>query len=217
MPARDMAAYMRQRRARQKAEREATEPVVDAAIPRNALLKESDKDLSLMWAKAAAIGQGAVITKTHGRLDVLSRAAFEARQNTSPPSSRSAPSTRSGAVARYEPPAAPPRSMVAIGGQPGHGLIPQGRGYALPPDLAFVSPFALKQPRCSRRLRPSPMSKSGGSPRSKPSPPIDPPTPLISCKQLSDFSASPFAVEMLPQGARRLNFRWPAKQSDGRD
>jgi hypothetical protein len=76
MPARDMAAYMR---ARQKAEREATEPVVDIAIPRDALLKESDKELSRVWAKVDAIGPGAVITKTHGRLDVLTREDFKAR------------------------------------------------------------------------------------------------------------------------------------------
>lgn len=38
-------------------------------------------------------------------------------------------------------PAAPPRSMVAVGGKPGHGLVPQGRGYGLPPDLAAVSAY----------------------------------------------------------------------------
>jgi hypothetical protein len=31
--------------------------------------------------------------------------------------------------------------MLAIGGRPGRGLIPQGPGYAAPPDLAAVSPF----------------------------------------------------------------------------
>jgi hypothetical protein len=133
MPARDMAAYMRGRRARQKAEREAAEPVVDAALPHDAIMKASDRELKPIWTKAAAIGPGAVITKTHGRLDVLSRAAFEARHNTPSPPSR--------AVARSESPAAPPPSMVAIGGKPGHGLIPQAGGYALPPDLAAVSPF----------------------------------------------------------------------------
>jgi hypothetical protein len=130
-----MRLYQRERRARLKAEREASEPVVDAAIPRNALLKESDKDLSRMWAKAAAIGPGAVITKTHGRLDVLRRADFEAR-TASPVPPTPTPAPRS-AVARYEP----PRSMVAIGGKPGKGLIPQASGYALPPDLAAASPF----------------------------------------------------------------------------
>jgi hypothetical protein len=38
-------------------------------------------------------------------------------------------------------PATPPRSMLAVGGRPGPGLVPQGRGYAAPPDLAAVSPY----------------------------------------------------------------------------
>ena len=79
MPARDMAAYMRARRARQRAEREAAEPLADATIPRGALLKESAEDLSRIRAKVDAIGPGAVITKTNGRLDVLSRKDIEAR------------------------------------------------------------------------------------------------------------------------------------------
>ena len=32
-------------------------------------------------------------------------------------------------------------SMVAIGGRPGPGLIPQGYGYPAPPDIAAVSAF----------------------------------------------------------------------------
>jgi hypothetical protein len=47
-------------------------------------------------------------------------------------------------VAIYDPPATPAvasQSMLAIGGRPGPGLIPQGRGYAAPPDLAAMSPF----------------------------------------------------------------------------
>jgi hypothetical protein len=31
--------------------------------------------------------------------------------------------------------------MVAIGGRPGRGLVPQGYGYAAPPDIAAVSTF----------------------------------------------------------------------------
>jgi hypothetical protein len=132
-----MRLYQRERRARLKAEREASEPVVDAAIPRNALLKESDKDLSRMWAKATAIGPGAVITKTHGRLDVLRREDFEARTASSAPPTPT-PAPHSTDRREY---AAPPRSVVAIGGKPGKGLIPQASGYALPPDLAAASPF----------------------------------------------------------------------------
>jgi hypothetical protein len=192
MPARDMAVYMRARRARQKAEREAAEPVVDAALPRDAIMKASDRELKSIWAKAAAIGPGAVITKTHGRLDVLSRAAFETRDNTSPLPSR--------AVARYEPPAAPPRSMVAIGGKPGHGLIPQGSGYAPPislPSRLSHEPrnFALRQKKCCELSRPGPMNKSGGSSRSKPLPPIVAPTPLSLCERLLGFSTMPSVAQ----------------------
>jgi hypothetical protein len=113
-----MRLYQRERRARLKAEIEAAEPIVDAAIPRNALLKESREDLSRMWAKVAAIGPGAVITKTNGRLDVLRREDVEARDKASPPSPH--------AIALYEPPkpsrsVAPPmpapRSMIASGGR----------------------------------------------------------------------------------------------------
>jgi BMFP domain-containing protein YqiC len=104
-----MRLYQRARRARIKAERDASEPIVDAAIPRGALMKESRQDLSRMWAKVDAIGPSdAVITKTHGRLDVLKRKDFEAR-HTSP-----AAHPPSRAVALYQPPA----SMIADGGRP---------------------------------------------------------------------------------------------------
>jgi hypothetical protein len=139
VPARDTAPYMRARRARQKAESEAAEPVVDVTISRNALLKESDRELSHVWAKVDAIGRGAVITKTHGRLDVLTREARGSAPSRAavykPPPPAAAP--RSATRREY----APPVSMVAIGGKPGHGLVPQGRGYGLPPDLAAVSPY----------------------------------------------------------------------------
>jgi hypothetical protein len=128
MPARDMAAYMRKRRARQKAERKAAErgqPVIDKALSRSAILKASEGELAAVRRKAAAIGRGAVITKTGERLDVLSRDAFEAR---------------------HRPPAPPsPRSTFAIGGRPGPGLVPQGPGMPLPPDLAAVSQYTRFQ------------------------------------------------------------------------
>jgi hypothetical protein len=114
-----MRLYQRARRARLKAEREAGDPIVDAeALPRT-FLKEPPADIARMWAKADAIGPGAVITKTNGRLDVLKREDFEAR-----------------GIKRRAP-----ASMAAIGGRPGRGLVPQARGYALPPDLAAISPF----------------------------------------------------------------------------
>ena len=47
------------------------------------------------------------------------------------PAPARAPSTSSG----------PPSSMVAIGGVPGRGLVPQGYGYPAPPDIAAVSTF----------------------------------------------------------------------------
>lgn len=134
MPARDMAAYMRARRARQRAEREAAEPLADATIPRGALLKESAEDLSRIRAKVDAIGPGAVITKTNGRLDVLSRKDIEARDFAASPG-------RAEGRLRAPTPTAPPRSMVAIGGKAGRGLVRQGEGYGLPPDLAAASPY----------------------------------------------------------------------------
>jgi hypothetical protein len=43
----------------------------------------------------------------------------------------------------HRPPTPPPasRSMFAIGGAAGKGLIPQGNGYAAPPDIAAVSTY----------------------------------------------------------------------------
>jgi hypothetical protein len=145
MPARDMAAYMRERRVRQKAERKGghprAAPVVDAAISRDAILDASAREMATIRAKVAAIGPGAVITKTHGRLDVLRREDFEGRDPTPTPSR---------AVALYNPPAPPPRSMVAIGGRPGRGLVPQGPGMPLPPDLAAVSTFTRAEEHRAR-------------------------------------------------------------------
>jgi hypothetical protein len=135
MPARDMAKYMRDRRAKQRAERGQSSPptarqiidrrvaqiVVDAAIPPGALLKERPHELDAALAKADTLGPGAVITKIGGRLTAITRAQAEARDPS-----------------HYTP---PPRSMTAIGGRPGRGLVPQSRGYAAPPDLAAVSPY----------------------------------------------------------------------------
>jgi hypothetical protein len=44
-------------------------------------------------------------------------------------------------IAAPAPRAGAPASMVAIGGKPGRGLVPQGYGYPAPPDLAAVSTF----------------------------------------------------------------------------
>jgi hypothetical protein len=142
MPARDMAAYMRKRRARQRAEKagkaqgshtprtkaSGQEPVVDKALSRDAILKASAGEVAAVRAKIAAIGPGAVITKTGDRLDVLDHETFAARHKPPEPQ----------AVTVYRPPA-PPRSMIAVGGRPGRG--PAVPGYN--PDRAPLDPFAI--------------------------------------------------------------------------
>jgi hypothetical protein len=89
-------------------------------LPRDAIAKASRAELATVRAKIAAIGPGAIITKTGGRFDVVSGETFEARHNT---------------------PAPAPRSMFAIGGKPGRGLVPQGRGMPAPPDIAATSVY----------------------------------------------------------------------------
>lgn len=109
----------------------ASKPVIDVAISRNEFLNASESEVARVRAKLAAIGPGgAVITKTDGRFDVVSSATFEARNALQP---SHVPPPR---------PTPPPKSMYAIGGKPGRGLIPQGRGMPLPPDLAAVSAFS---------------------------------------------------------------------------
>jgi hypothetical protein len=111
-----MRLYQRERRARLKAEREASEPLVDAAIPPGALLKESPEDMARIWAKVDAIGPGAVITKAGGRLDVVRREDVEEARSVPPPArllpDPPPPPSR---------PPAPPRSMPAVGGVAGKG------------------------------------------------------------------------------------------------
>ncbi len=140
----DMAAYMRHYRARKRAEKDAAggtlskaagsqrsaAPVIDTALPRDKIQNASAGELASFRAKVAAIGPGAVITKTGDRLDVVTSEAFEAR---SPVPARS----REWTVVRP----ATPASMYAIGGKPGRGLVPQGYGYPAPPDIAAASTF----------------------------------------------------------------------------
>jgi hypothetical protein len=116
-----MRIYQRERRARLKVEREGDEPVVDVAIPRNAPLKAGEGELATVRAKIVAIGPRAIITKTHGRLDVLRRDASEARHPSTGSGSPSASPSRpvSPSPSRSVAPAMPaPRSMVADGGRP---------------------------------------------------------------------------------------------------
>jgi hypothetical protein len=97
-------------------------------------------------------GKAAGTPQISARAQTLARANPAARAwSSSSPARASAPPFRPAAstpaprsVTLYEPlpmPALAPQSMLAVGGRPGRGLIPQGRGYPLPPDLAAVSPF----------------------------------------------------------------------------
>jgi hypothetical protein len=96
----EMRLYQRERRARLKAAQPTVDPdwaVVDTTLSRDAITGASAAEFERVRAKAAAIGRAkAVVTQTNGRLDVVSREAFEARS----------PSAPSRAIART--PAAPP-------------------------------------------------------------------------------------------------------------
>ena len=150
-----MRLYQRERRARLRSQTPsyptigkcpaAVSPVVDKAPPRNAATKASDSDIAAIRAKVAAIGPSAVITKTDGRLDVITVDAFKARQKARsaapaprvapqpqrhpalapiPPTSRLSPPTPSRALTVAGPTPlhgeviSPPRSMIADGGTP---------------------------------------------------------------------------------------------------
>jgi hypothetical protein len=135
----EMRLYQRDRRARLKAAQPVIDrdwAVVDTSLPHDAITGASAAEYERVRAKATAIGRAkAVVTMTNGRLDVVSREAFDA--HSTPSSSRAV--TRSPAA--RPSPEAMRGSMVAIGGRPGRGLVPQGRGYAAPPDVAAASPY----------------------------------------------------------------------------
>lgn len=89
---------------------------MDAALPRNAIMEASEAELAPVKAKLAAIGPGAVITKTDGRLDAVTHETFEARQKAPAP-------FRSRELTIACPPLQgeiipPRRSMMADGGTP---------------------------------------------------------------------------------------------------
>jgi hypothetical protein len=126
------------------------EPVIDAAIPHNALLKASRAELATVRAKAAAIGPGAVITKTDGRLDVVTSKTFEARgQSSSPARPRAAPPLHSRQLTVTQLPLqgeviSPPQSMIADGGTPAR---PYPANASVAEATALIRAYAAEQAR----------------------------------------------------------------------
>lgn len=106
-----MRVYQRARRARIKAE-------AAAAFP-TGVVKPPPKDALREFARAQA------------RAIANERASQVSASN---PAQAPAP-----VPAPRLPPG--PTSMLAIGGRPGCGLVPQGYGYPAPPDIAAVSRF----------------------------------------------------------------------------
>jgi hypothetical protein len=127
-----------------------TEPVIDAAIPRNAVSRASQAELAAIRAKAAAIGPGAVITKIDGRLDVVTSKTFEARgQSSSPARPRAAPPLHSRQLTVTQPPLQgeiipPPQSMIADGGTPPR---PYPANASVAEATALIRAYATEQAR----------------------------------------------------------------------
>lgn len=103
-------------------------------------------DRLLKRRKAAEMLPIPARAQTHVRANPAARAwsvPSPTRAGASPSRPAASTSTRR-SVTIYEPPPtlpATPQSMLAIGGRPGPGLIPQGRGYPAPPDIAATSLF----------------------------------------------------------------------------
>jgi len=121
----DPAAYMRERYARMKAGTWPTTP----------------KDAPKFRRQPRPIQNGETAEEYHARIGdgyfVDDRFVPFARPSPTPPTSVQTvrpPPPPSSASPRA--PRAPPPSMSAIGGRPGRGLVPMGRGYPAPPDLA---------------------------------------------------------------------------------
>ena len=160
----DPAAYMRAYRARKR-----PEPVVDKALPRGAIENASAVELATVRTKIAAT-PGGVITKTAGRLDVVTRQAFEAGRQApapriTPPTQRHAahspsPPTPhlnspepSGELATYRPPLQgevipPPRSMVADGGTPPRRYA---KDASVAEATALIRAYAAEQARINAK------------------------------------------------------------------
>jgi hypothetical protein len=133
MPAKDMAAYMRDRRARLKAEKNAD----GLANKGNAAIVRA-KPAS---PKVIVINQrrSAEEKKWDAQLDALDgHAVWTGNGYAAPPT--------------HLPALAPRPPMHAVGGTPGRGLVAQGAGYALPPDQAALSTFTRTQAKTEAML-----------------------------------------------------------------
>src|SRR6185437_1585444 len=120
-----VAAYHRARRARLKAEQGFSASQARTAESR---------------APVPAIPLGRALTAKE-RVDDAEMERIE-RNGGRPEWDNAQDRWRDAAPPRAAAPAPPaPRSMFVVGGKPGRGLVPQGPGYAAPPDLAAVSQF----------------------------------------------------------------------------
>ncbi len=146
----DMAAYMRDRRARLKAGAKAAVRAGDARMPEGPEARRARLNAEREAMKAAGGRPVFTYYTPTGEL------GFGDGNKPKPPRKPPLP-------AIYSPPPPPvhvvapgasaaPRSMLAAGGKPGRGLVPQGEGYALPPDQAAASQFTRFQTNSAAML-----------------------------------------------------------------
>lgn len=135
MPALDMPAYMRKRRARLKAEAAQAVAAGDTRPPDGPEAQRARRQAERARVKGQADygapgdrGATAAQVIAAGRTGCSPRAGIKSGVD---------PRFRG---AKFQPPA-PPKSMFAVGGVAGRGLIPQGRGMPAPPDIAAVSAY----------------------------------------------------------------------------
>ena len=133
MPARDMAAYMRARRARQRAEREAAEPLADATIPRGALLKESAEDLSTQYGPRLTPSDRAQSSQRP-----MGDWTFSVARISKPATSRPPPVEPRAGFAPQRPPRRHDQWSPLAGGR-GADLFRKAEAMPRPPDMAAVS------------------------------------------------------------------------------
>jgi len=120
----------------------------EADRTRRALIRAGAWDFPQGGSPDLAKATSAAILNSAGKPSVFTPAPSSAPRRAAPLSAprHAAPSP----MPRYTAPppsraltviVPPLTSMVADGGRPGRGLVPQGRGYPAPPDIAAVSPF----------------------------------------------------------------------------